>query len=130
MIGPRAARLTLALWLLATHASAQAGKASVYSPPQQLRNYALSVCLANAFPNSPEGKDAAAAAAGYLELGTGPLDAYGAIVQLAREFLARPYAGQANVSFQTMKCIDLYNSPDLTRLVRKYTTKPGKRPPG
>ena len=110
--------------LLTLPVAAQGTKATVYSPPEQLRNYALSVCLANAFPNSLESKDASAAASGYLELGSGPIDAYPAIVALAKQFLSRSYTGQADVQFQTMKCIDLQYSPELTRLIRHYTAMP------
>ena len=113
------------LWLVPLSLPAQTAKAVTYAPPEQLRNYALSVCLANAFPHSPSGADASAAAAGYLELGSAPLEAYPAIVHLAQAFLARTYTGQSGSPLQTMKCIDFYHSPGLRLMVHRYAAKPG-----
>ena len=113
--------LTFVLALTAPHIlQAQQEKASVYSPREQLRNYAFSTCFSYAFPNSDPGKDAASAAAGYLELGSGPLEAYTEAAKLSKAFVQRTYIGQGASHLQTMKCIDLYHSPALDRIVGKY----------
>lgn len=91
-----------------------------YPPAEMFRNYALSSCLADAVQGAGVKADAAAAAAGYLELGAGPLEAYTQATELGREFLARSYEGSRDVPYNTMKCIDLLHSPELQALVDRY----------
>lgn len=94
-----------------------------YSQAELLRNYALARCLSQAFPGSPLTPDAAASAAGYLERGSVSADAYEGIAKLADEFLARKYSSLSGQPLQTMKCIDLFHSPELDRLVRRFAPK-------
>lgn len=91
-----------------------------YTPQQLFRNYALSSCIADAYESEDVAFDASTAAAGYLERGEGPLEAYTEATELGRKFLAREYRGHRETSYNMMKCIDLYHSAELDQLVRKY----------
>ena len=101
-------------------AADRAASVDRYSEPELLRNWALARCLSRAFPGSPLEHDAAAAAGGYLEYGKVGADAYAQTETLVGDFLARTYQSQSGEALQTMKCIDLFHSPELGRLVRRY----------
>jgi hypothetical protein len=88
-----------------------------------LKNYAMASCLGRAFPGSALVPDANASAAGYIEHGSVSADAYVEIVKLADIFLARKYASISGQPLQTMKCIDLFHSEDLNRVVKRFTAK-------
>jgi len=47
-----------------------------YSPIEYLKNFALSVCVADGYQSKDVVKDSLAAAGGYLELGSLPFEAY------------------------------------------------------
>ena len=73
-------------------ADAVAGTARVeYSPIEYLKNFALSVCLADGYTSKEVVKDSLAAAGGYSELGSLPFEAYEEAESLARQFLAKKY---------------------------------------
>jgi hypothetical protein len=97
-----------------------------YSDAELLRNWTLARCLSKAFPGSPLEPDAAAAGAGYLERGSVEADAYTESARLADRFLSRTYASQSGQPLQTMKCIDLFHSSELDRIVKRYAKK-GRR---
>ena len=87
-------------------------------PPRELfRHYALSTCLAHAFP--AVAKPAQAAANAYFEFGSGTPDAYRAVDELAAAFLKRPYASKYDVDLGVMKCIDFAKSPEIDRLIAR-----------
>ena len=88
-----------------------------------LKNWALSRCLAHAFEGDPAGQDAAVSAAAYLEQGHSPIEAYEDLEKLAKSFAAKPYGGSVPGEYKTMKCIDLYVSPDLSATVQKALTR-------
>ena len=94
-----------------------------YSQADLLRNYALARCLSRAFPDSQLAPDASATAAGYLERGSVSADAYAEIAKLAEEFLARKYSSLSGQPLQTMKCIDLFHSSDVDRVVRRFAPR-------
>ncbi|PNU28399.1 type VI secretion protein [Serratia marcescens] len=91
-----------------------------YSPAEYLKNYALSVCIAEGY-SAKEVKNDAAAARGYMEFGDYSLEAHTAVRGLAKEFLAKPYD---SMSGETMaKCIDLVHSQALQAIIKKYQGK-------
>jgi hypothetical protein len=94
-----------------------------YSPIEYFKNYALSTCLSQGYKEEQVSKDSAAAARGYLELGSFPLEAHTAAVVLGMEFLKRPYQSISGESLTLMKCIDFYHSKELDQLARKYRHK-------
>lgn len=92
-----------------------------YSPAEYLKNYALSVCIAEGYSAKEVKNDAAAAARGYMEFGDYSLEAHTAVRGLAKEFLAKPYD---SMSGETMaKCIDLVHSQALPAIIKKYQGK-------
>lgn len=93
-----------------------------YSSETIFKNYALSTCLADAFEDAELRRDASATAAGFLEFGTGPIEAYTEATLMGRDFLKRKYDGMVPVEFNTKKCIDFYHSEELNRLAERYIT--------
>src|SRR5579863_1952776 len=100
-----------------THAPVQ------YSAAAYLKNFALSVCISRGYKSDEVVKDSTAAAGGYLERGSFPVEAYEEAEALAKEFLSKEYAGVHAGKFTLMKCIDLFNGQELERLTQKYSRK-------
>jgi hypothetical protein len=94
-----------------------------YSPTQSLKNFALSVCISDGYESEEVVKDSKAAAGGYLELGSFPIEAYDEAAALAKRFLAREYKGIRGEKLTLMKCIDLFHSKELDRIAKKYNKK-------
>lgn len=121
--------ITLAGVLAALSVSANAGATdstgssgpmtATYSQKMLLKNWALSVCLAQVARDAGDKDDANATAGAYLEFGHQPVEAYDQIRDLAQQYAARTYAGSVKGEFNTMKCIDLFNSKELDRLAGK-----------
>lgn len=99
--------------------AAQAAPAN-QSATDEFRNYALSTCLADGYKSEEVVKDAAAAARGYLELGSFPLDAYTKATALGREFLGRDYQSISGQPLILMKCLDFFHSRELANLAKRY----------
>jgi hypothetical protein len=94
-----------------------------YSPIQYLKNFALSVCVADGYRSKEVAKDSLAAASGYSELGGLPFEAYEQAESLAKQFLAKDYKSISGEKLVLMKCIDLFHSEELDQLARKYHNK-------
>lgn len=89
---------------------------------RNLKNFTLSNCLSQAFPDSPVALEAKAAAGAYVETGTLDADAYAEAVQLVQTFLQKTYAsksGQADLL--VMKCIDASQSSELDAIAARYS---------
>jgi hypothetical protein len=82
-----------------------------------LKKWTLSRCLAKAGADSPAGEDAAKTAAAYLERGATGIEIYEKLDALADSYLKREYAGSVKSHYNTMKCLDLYDSEELDRLI-------------
>lgn len=91
-----------------------------YSPAQYLKNFALSRCIAEGYKSEEVVKDSSAAAGGYLELGSSPIEAYREADSLAQKFLAKDYQGKSGEKLTLMKCIDLFHSAELDQLAKRY----------
>ena len=114
----------LALLVAPTLGGALADEARVaYSPTEYLKNFALSVCLADGYTSAEAKKDSLAAAGGYSELGSLPIEAYERAEALAKQFLARKYASISGGDLVLMKCIDLFHSRELDQIAMKYYRK-------
>ncbi|MFQ6787149.1 T6SS amidase immunity protein Tai4 family protein [Serratia marcescens] len=97
-----------------------------YSPAEYLKNYALSVCIAEGYSAKEVKNDAAAAARGYMEFGDYSLEAHTAhtaVRALAKEFLAKPYDSMSGEPMTMAKCIDLVHSQALQAIIKKYQGK-------
>ncbi|MCK6433939.1 MAG: type VI secretion system amidase immunity protein Tai4 [Aquabacterium sp.] len=88
-----------------------------------MKNYALSACIAGGYRSSEVANDATAAANGYKELGSLDIDAYNEALALIKKFLDRDYASASGERMVLMKCIDLFHSKELDRLVQRYRKK-------
>ncbi|SMB39788.1 conserved hypothetical protein [Serratia proteamaculans] len=95
----------------------------MYSPESQLKNYALSTCIAEGYSAAEVKNDAAAAARGYTEFGDYSLEAHTAVRKLAKQFLARQYDSMSGEPMTMAKCIDLYHSQELKKIISKYKGK-------
>lgn len=111
--------MLLSVILVTTQASAR----EEYSSEQYLKNFALSTCVSIGYQSEKVKKDAAAASRGYLEFGDYSLSAHTAARKLAQEFLARKYGSQSGEPMILAKCIDLYNSKELQKLVDDFKDK-------
>ena len=90
---------------------------------QTLKDWALARCIARGAPN-PFADDAAKSAAALLERGEYGMEVYEAIDRLVGRALAQPYGGSVPGKYVTLKCIDLYHSMALDRVVRRPEATP------
>lgn len=90
-----------------------------YSQTELLKNWAMSACLAIIAKDANARADANATAGAYMEFGHQDVAAYDALRKLAEQYSARKYAGSIDSEFNTMKCIDLFNSKQLDRLAKR-----------
>lgn len=99
------------------------GGASNYSQKALLKNWAFSRCLGEVYSDEKTKEDANATASAYLEFGRQKMEAYEALSELVGKYANRKYAGSIASDFNTMKCIDLFNSGDLERLATKLSKR-------
>ncbi|WP_454763041.1 T6SS amidase immunity protein Tai4 family protein [Cupriavidus campinensis] len=95
-----------------------------FSQRTLLKNWALSACLARIATSPADRDDAGATASAYLEFGKQPIESYDAIRPLIDRFVARKYGSRPEIDtpsseYNTMKCIDLFHSKELDKLVRR-----------
>lgn len=81
----------------------------------------MSVCLAYVATDQAARDDANASASAYMEFGRQDVAAYDALRALAQRYAKRTYSGSVPGQFNTMKCIDLFHSAELRRLVVKLS---------
>lgn len=114
-----AASLMLAAPSSADETSTKAARPATdtYSQRDLLKNWALSACLAMVATDEQTKADANATAGAYMEYGRQGIEAYEELRKLAETYAMRHYAGSDSGEFNTMKCIDLFHSADLNRLV-------------
>jgi hypothetical protein len=91
-----------------------------YTQRELLKNWALSVCLSMIATNADARRDANITASAYLEFGKQPIETYDELRELARKFVDRKYGGYIPGRFDTMKCIDLFHSAELNKLVNRH----------
>jgi len=113
--------------MLTVPATAQTSQTHRYSQRELLQNFAVSRCLGRVYGNDAVRDDAFASAAGYLEFGRQGIEAYGALDKLAERYASLTYHSHSGAPLHTMKCIDLFRSKDLNRLVNRLL-RPHDRP--
>ena len=86
------------------------------------KNYTLSVCLNMAYGETSESllKEASLASNGYREFSNIDLSAYEASRELISKWLNKNYLSKSGEQINIMKCIDLYNSPELQNLFKQH----------
>jgi hypothetical protein len=95
-------------------------EANLNSSEAALKNWALSYCIASILEPGPAKQDALNTAGAYLEAGNQPIEAYEKTTLLIKSYLARNYTGVTQGTFNTKKCIDLYESRDLELIVQEF----------
>lgn len=94
---------------------------SSYSQKTLLKNWAMSVCLAEVAKDAGTKADANATAAAYLEFGHQSIEAYDQLRTLIDKYASKKYGGSVDSEYNTMKCIDLLNSKELDALTGKLS---------
>lgn len=112
------------LWVLAGIACATVQaqtlpQTSKYSQKTLLKNWALSICLAQVAQDERTARDAGSTAGAYLEFGQQDLAVYDDLRALVAKYVALKYGGSVPSEFNTMKCIDLFHSKELDRITSK-----------
>lgn len=115
------ATVWLAICTVASPVYGQDHGARKYSQKLLLKNWALSRCLGQVYPNSKSADDANASASAYLEFGRQPIQVYEALSVIVDKYANKNYSGSVRAEFNTMKCIDLFHSKELDALSTKYS---------
>ena len=92
-----------------------------YSQKTLLKDWALSRCLGRVATDTKSRDDAYATASAYLEFGKQGAEEYDAITALVEKYASKHYGGSIKSDFNTMKCIDLFQSKELDQFVNKVT---------
>lgn len=126
---------TIAALLLCLPLSALAGKDAVTAIGRNngvnFKDRALAACISEAYKGSPAGEDADLTQSVFLDW-TYYDDEKGdpAVDQLVEKYLRRDYSnpveGYASAKFDLLKCLDMYHSAELEKLVRKYVPHPAR----
>jgi hypothetical protein len=101
------------------------------------KDRALAFCIAKAYNDSPAAElDARKTGGIYLNLTYFDLDSNTKLLALIDKYLrcdySMPFEGYVDAKFDLLKCFDMYHSPELDALVRKYVPHPnwiGYKPP-
>lgn len=88
-----------------------------------MKNWALSVCFARIARDKQTKEDAGLTASAYLENSRQSLEDFDKIEKIVDKFVALEYGGSVKSDYNTMKCIDLFHSKELDRLVTKLVRK-------
>jgi hypothetical protein len=91
-------------------------------------NFTLALCLGMAYEKDSQklASDVGKAASGYAEFGHMDLEAYEEARELIKTWLKKDYQSKTGGQVEIMKCIDLFESEDLTNLYLKHD--PCKKP--
>jgi hypothetical protein len=115
------ATVCLAILAVAQPVYGQSADARKYSQRLLLKNWALSRCLGQVYPNGKATEDANATASAYLEFGRQPIQVYEALNVIVDRYANKKYSGSVRTEFNTMKCIDLFHSKELDTFSRQYS---------
>jgi hypothetical protein len=106
---------------LALPAHAEQGETVRYSQKALLKSWALSRCLGEVNTDAGAKDDANATASALLERGRQPITVYESVGALVSKYASRKYEGSVKSDFNTLKCIDLFNSRELDALAGKLS---------
>ena len=96
-----------------------------YPPRILLKNWAMSICIANIAKGTAIGTDAAKTANGFAEYAVLSIEERDEMLPLINKYIAQKYGGRTEIGekpsdFNTMKCIDLFHSAELDALIGKF----------
>jgi len=100
---------------------AQSSPIDTYSQKTLLKDWALSRCLARIATDDKFRDDAYVTASAYLQFGEQGKEEYDTITALVEKYVSKHYSGSIKSDFNTMKCIDLFQSAELNQYVNKVT---------
>jgi hypothetical protein len=83
------------------------------------RDYALVVCIRHRYPGTELASEADIWARGLVERGNVAADFYGKLAGYVRGAVPAPESSQPGTPMRLKNCIDFYNSPALTKQIRK-----------
>lgn len=83
---------------------------------QIYKSWVLSRCLSFVTNNQIQKQDALNTASAYLELSTLPVEHFLESNSLIQQYISLDYQGSIPGTFNTQKCIDLFNSKELNEL--------------
>ena len=100
---------------------------------ENFRDMVLAICVATAYKDVPEvGKDAGSSVSALIDWTYYDMERAEAITALVEKYLSRDYfnplaeAEVKGVRFDFLKCLDLYHSKDLDRLVNQLVQNPNQ----
>lgn len=108
--------------MVAQPLAAQPANSGTSSGDQKIlmKNWALSICFARIAQDEQTKKDAGATARAYLENSQQSVEDFEQIGKLVDKYIKLKYGGSVKSDYNTMKCIDLFHSKELDRLVSAY----------
>lgn len=110
--------ILLLVFILASCAQIESIDSDVVHQEEIFKSWVLSRCLSYTFEDPNQKQDALNTASAYLEQSTLSVEQLLSSEPLIKDFLSRNYKGSIEGTFNTMKCIDLFNSPELDTLYR------------
>ena len=119
-------RLSLSILALTFLASCTNAKEASEKNAVQKTNYkswAMSRCISKIATDEKLKQDALNSASAYLEQSDLPVDAFTNADPVIDSFLQRNYQGSIPGTFNTKKCIDLFNSNELDKLYLQERAK-------
>lgn len=110
--------ILLLVFFLASCAQMEINDSNIVHQEKIFKNWVLSRCLSYTFEDLNQKQDALNTASAYLEQSTLSVEQLLSSEPVIKNFLSRNYKGSIEGTFNTMKCIDLFNSPELGALYR------------
>jgi Type VI secretion system (T6SS), amidase immunity protein len=108
------------MWLCACLNQAQAqSQTAKYDQKTLLKNWTLSICLAQVAQDPATAHDAGVTASAYFEFSDQGLETFDELKKLVGKYKNLKYSGSVPSEFNTMKCIDFYQSKELDAMVKR-----------
>lgn len=82
------------------------------------KTWVLSYCLSKIAPDAASKQDTLNTASAYFEQSNLPIEAFNAAEPLIQKYLDKNYTGSIPGTFNTKKCLDLYQSDELSLLYK------------
>ncbi len=101
-----------------------AGAASTKAEVDLAREYVLTSCIIQRYPDTPLAREADIWASGLIENGKVAGSAYPRLADLARANAPAPLLSRPGVAMKLQGCLKLYNDPDLPRHILQILRVP------